>query len=90
MSTQVPTIPDMADQLVQPGNVMDQEYYLFLKQLATAAGEMRRQLSMVTSAGAPTAADIPANETRVWKNTGAGTVRLYVNDGGTLKSVVLS
>lgn len=91
MATSIPIIPDMGDQAVQmPANVMDPEYYLFLKQLAAAAGEMRRQLTMITSAVAPTASDIPANETRVWKNTGAGTVRLYVNDGGTLKSVLLS
>jgi hypothetical protein len=43
-----------------------------------------------TGAGAPTAADIPNGSSKVWKNTGDGTVKLYYNDGGTLKSVTLS
>jgi hypothetical protein len=43
-----------------------------------------------SAAGAPTVANIPAGVSEVWKNTGDGTVKLYYNDGGTLKSVTLS
>jgi hypothetical protein len=38
----------------------------------------------------PTQNDIPAGTSRVWKNTGDGTVKLYYNDGGTFKTVALS
>ena len=42
-----------------------------------------------SSASAPTATNIPAGNFTVWKNTTDGTVKLYANDGGTLKSIVL-
>lgn len=42
------------------------------------------------ASGAPTVNDIPASVSMVWKNTGDGTVKLYYNDGGTLKSVALA
>lgn len=91
MAEQIPTLPDMSDQAVQmPGNVLDQAYYLFLSLLLKVVVEQRRQLTMVTSAVIPTTADIPVNESRVWRNTAAGTVRLYTNSNGTLVSVLLS
>lgn len=43
-----------------------------------------------SAAGAPTAVNIPAGVAEVWKNTSDGTVKLYYNDGGTLKSVALA
>lgn len=43
-----------------------------------------------TGATTPTVADIPNGQTLVWKNSGDGTVKMYYNDGGTLKSVALS
>jgi len=45
---------------------------------------------MNSKAGAPVAADIPASQWAIYKDTGAGTVKLWVNDGGTLKSVTLT
>lgn len=84
----LPGLPDTRAQVIQPGaNVFDPTWYFFLAQLLRAVSD---RTTMVTSSTTPTATDIPASESRVWKNTGAGTVRLYVNDGGTLKSVVLS
>lgn len=75
----------------QGGNVpMAQLYYVFLRLLLDALNDRITATTMITSSGAPTTADIPAGDTRVWKNTGAGTVRLYVNDGGSLKSALLS
>ena len=61
--------------------------------LAVLAGLRRAvadRLSVVTSAAAPTVTDIPDGEFRIWKNTTAGTVRLYANDSGTLRSVQLT
>lgn len=65
-------------------------FYVFLKSLADAVNADITARQMVTASGAPAASDIPEGESRVWKDTGAGTVRLYVNDGGTLKSVLLT
>jgi hypothetical protein len=44
----------------------------------------------VTSSIAPTVSNIPAGSYTMWKNTGDGTVKLYFNDNGTLKSTTLS
>lgn len=52
------------------------------------AGTMRGQ--MLTLSAAPTASSIPASYWTVVKNTADGSVRLYANDGGTLKSVALA
>lgn len=38
----------------------------------------------------PTTSDIPAGRARLWKNSTTGTVKLSVNDGGTIKSVTLA
>lgn len=70
--------------------VFDTTFYAFLSSLVLALNEAIAARQMVTSAGAPTASDVPDGEFRVWKNTGAGTVRLFVNDGGTLRSTLLS
>lgn len=44
-----------------------------------------------TKSGIPTTTDIPAGQFQVWKDTGAGaTIKLYANDGGTIKSVALA
>lgn len=43
-----------------------------------------------TPAALPTTTDIPAGTWAVWKDTSGGTVKLYYNDGGTLKSVALT
>ena len=47
-------------------------------------------VTFISSSIAPTTTTIPAGEARIWKNTADGTVKLYYNDGGTLKSVTLS
>lgn len=55
---------------------------------------MQGQISSITNlnskAGAPTTSDVLTGRVSVWKNTSDGTVRLYVNDAGTLKSVQLT
>lgn len=84
----LPVLPGSSTQAVQqPANVFDPTWYFFLAQLLRAVSD---RTTMVTSTTTPTTTDIPASEFRVWKDTGGGTVALYVNDGGTLKSVVLS
>lgn len=43
-----------------------------------------------TKAGIPTTADIAAGNWAVYKDTSGGTIKLYANDGGTIKSVALT
>lgn len=48
------------------------------------------QMQTQNKAGDATSADIPAGYWMVYKNTSSGVVRLWANDGGTMKSVTLS
>lgn len=48
------------------------------------------QLPMNTKSTDPIAADIPSGSAAVYKNTTSGVVKLWVNDGGTFKSVTLT
>ena len=43
-----------------------------------------------TKAGLPTTTDIPAGQWAIYKDTSGGTLKLYANDGGTIKSVALT
>lgn len=84
----LPVLPGSSTQAIQqPANVFDPTWYFFLSQLLRAVSD---RTTMVTSATAPTTTDIPVNESRVWRNTTAGTVRLYTNSNGTLVSVLMS
>lgn len=42
-----------------------------------------------SKAGAPTTTDITAGNWAIYKDTSGGTLKLYANDGGTIKSVAL-
>ena len=42
-----------------------------------------------SSASAPTTTNIPDGFSCMWKNTTDSTLKLYANDGGTLKSILL-
>lgn len=43
-----------------------------------------------TKACIPTTSDIPAGMWAIYKDTSGGTIKLYANDGGTIKSVTLT
>jgi hypothetical protein len=65
--------------------------YSIPQQLVGVAEQSGLELINVKSAAsAPTTTNIPAGVAEVWKNTGDGTVKLYYNDAGTLKSVALA
>jgi len=46
--------------------------------------------AFASKSGAPTASDIPAGFSKLYEDTAAGTIRLWANHGGTLKSVLLT
>jgi hypothetical protein len=52
---------------------------------ATTSG----QLTVQSKASDPTTSDISASQAAVYKNTTTGLVKLWTNDGGTMKSVIL-
>ncbi|HET8685521.1 MAG TPA: hypothetical protein VFM18_02515 [Methanosarcina sp.] len=47
-------------------------------------------LKVTSQAADPTITDIAAGTARLYKNTTSGTVKLWTNDGGTMKSVTLT
>jgi len=47
------------------------------------------EVSFYTAASDPTSTDITSGCFSVWKNSGTGIVKLWANDGGTMKSVAL-
>lgn len=67
---------------IQGGGVNEQ-YHLTALDYATVT-------AIKTKAGDPTTTDITASKWAIYKNTSSGNVRLWVNDGGTMKSVLLS
>jgi hypothetical protein len=48
------------------------------------------EVTFYTNASDPTSSDITAGYFSVWKNSGTGTIKLWANDGGTMKSVALA
>lgn len=48
------------------------------------------QIEMQSKSSDPIAADIPSGYAAIYKNTTSGVVKLWVNDGGTFKSVTLT
>lgn len=43
-----------------------------------------------TKAGVPNGTDIPPGFFAIYKDTSGGTLKIYANDGGTIKSVTLT
>lgn len=73
-----------------PNGVFATVWYAYLKAMENALREDVEARQIVTSDTAPTVADIPEGESRVWHNTSTAETRLYANVGGSLKSVLLS
>ncbi len=55
----------------------------------TEAARVTVTMSLQSKAGNPTTTDITASNWAIYKNTTAGVVSLWVNDAGTMKSVIL-
>ena len=51
---------------------------------------MAKGYEFLSSTADPTTTDIPASVATLWKNTTTGELRLWANDGGTMKSVLLT
>lgn len=54
------------------------------------AGQYARVTSVIQRATDPTTTEIGTNQWAIYKNTTSGTVKLWANDGGTMKSVLLT
>lgn len=54
------------------------------------ATQQARATTVISKAGLPTTSDIAAGTWAIYKDTSGGSVRLWANDGGTLKSVTLT
>lgn len=71
-------------QTVQGGAVGDRQH------LTTAQLNAVGNLVTITSTVDPTTSDIASGNGKLWKNTTSGQLKLWANDGGTMKSVLLS
>lgn len=65
------------------GGTLGQYYHLTQTQHTRAT-------SFISQTTDPTTTDIPVNEWALYKNTTSGLLKLWANDGGTLKSVTLT
>ena len=64
--------------------------YTITSQNAGTGSARSLEISFYTSASDPTSTDITDGCFSVWKNSGTGTIKLWANDGGTMKSVSLA
>jgi len=64
--------------------------YTITSQNAGTGSARSLEVSFYTSASDPTSTDITDGCFSVWKNSGTGTIKLWANDGGTMKSVALA
>ena len=62
------------------------EYYHLTNTEYTLLGSLKLNSKLTD----PTTSDIPAGYSKLYKNLGTNVVKLWVNDGGTLKSVTLT
>lgn len=65
------------------GGILTERFHL-------TSAEATRATTVLSKAGLPVAADIPAGIWAVYKDTTGGSIRLWANDGGVLKSVALT
>ena len=88
----IPSPPSYSETVVEGDAtaLMSEVWFRFVAQLVAANRDFLDRLTLTTSSTAPTAADIQAGDLRLWKNTGTGTTRLYINDGGVLKSITFT
>ena len=64
--------------------------FSILAEKAGTGSDRQIEVSFYTSASDPTSTDITSGCFGVWKNSGTGTIKLWANDGGTMKSVSLA
>ena len=87
----IPTLPNALSAIQNTaGGAVDRVWYAFLAGVRRALAEHEARLTITTSAVDPAASDIPPGEFRIWKNTTNGTLRLWANDGGALRSTPLT
>lgn len=75
-------------QNVQGGGVGDKQHLTSAQ--VTSIGTIGQFLTATSQASDPVAANITAGTAKLYKNTTSGLVKLWYNDGGTLKSVTLT
>jgi hypothetical protein len=53
---------------------------------STEAARITATYQVNSKAGAPTTSDITSGNWAIYKDTGVGTTKIYINDGGTIKA----
>ena len=73
------------DLLSKQGGAANEYYHLDASDYTNRVTQITK-----TKAGVPTTGDIAAGNWAIYKDTSGGTIKLYANDGGTIKSVALT
>ena len=73
------------DLAAKQGGTTNEYYHLTAAEYTNLTSKVYK-----TKAGIPTTTDIPAGQWAIYKDTSGGTLKLYANDGGTIKSVALT
>lgn len=79
-------MPNIVPPVPQGVDLSDDVFYQFLETL-------RKQVNQPAFFAQPTdpgTAGVPSGTWGIWKNTSSGVVKLWVNDGGVMKSVTIT
>lgn len=82
-------------QSVQGGAVNDYYHLTSVQHSGIIGGNVtslhkHNVITVISATADPTVTDITAGTASIYKNTTSGTVKLWTNDGGTMKSVTLT
>jgi hypothetical protein len=87
----IPALPNALSAIQNTASgAVDRVWYAFLAGVKRALANHEARLAITMSTVDPAASDIPPGEFRIWKNTTSGALRLWANDGGTLRSTTLT
>lgn len=90
MPKKTEVIPSANAKTLTEQGTLAPELYNYIKSLDNMSNGLQNRLTMQSSTVNPTTSNIADTDCQIWKNTTSGEVRLWVNDGGTLKSVQLT
>lgn len=78
------------DTLSPPPTKAPEGSFVWSQWFSKASEAINLLLLIHSKAGSPTTADISSGNWAIYKNTTTGTLKLWANDGGVMKSVTLT
>lgn len=90
MAAQTAPLPTALESPSDESGAFNPRLIKYLSSVRDVLNDINARMSTTVSDVDPTTDNIPDGENRVWKNTTSGDLKLFANDGGTLKSVTLT